>query len=190
MYQFFDSVAHSIATSGPLGGIFVVFWYILCCAFVLLIYLPLLLVGWIVSFAWPVLLPAALIISVWKWEFFARWYFLLTPHPAKSMVQQAIRSGVEFDAQAFADILRNPPLSGVGRDVRNEQAAKLAAMARMSNAELRRAAGVLRRQVEEQAKYQAAHGELLDAMMEQQLAKARADAYAKAQEFWSSRRKT
>jgi hypothetical protein len=138
---------------------------------------------------WLILCGTALGFALWNWEAFVRFYYQLTPHPAASMVKDAIRARVEFDAQAFADIVREPPGSRVGRDVRNEQAAKLAAMARMSNEQLRRMAEELRQQFEDQAKYQAATGESLDAVAER-LAKARADAYAKAEEFWKSRRKT
>jgi hypothetical protein len=190
MFQFFDSVARSIGTNGGLlGGIFVVVWYLLVFAFLIFIYLPLYVIGWVVWWAWPVLLPAALITAALKWEFFLRLYYEFTPHPAASMVNDAIRAKVQFDAQAIADILEPATGPRVQQDVRNAQAMKLAEMARMSNEQLRRAADELQRQVAEQAQYQAAHGELLDAMVAQRVAKARADAFAKAEEFWKSRRK-
>jgi len=145
--------------------------------------------SWVYRWFLGLLATVALGFAVWNWEAFVRLYYQLTPHPAASMVKDAIRAGVEFDAQAFADIVRDLPGSRVGQDVRNTQAETLTKMARMSNEQLRRIADELRHQFEEQAKYQAAHGEHLDEVAEQ-LAKARTDAYAKAQEFWNSRRKT
>jgi hypothetical protein len=186
--EFCDSIIKALVTGlpFPIGGLLSIFVVMIC----FVVGIIFLLVYAIFYYTWPVLVPAALITAALNWEFFFRLYYELTPHPTASMVNDAIRSGVQFDAQAFADILQPATGPQVRQDVRNAQAMKLAEMARMSNEQLRRTAEELQRQVAEQGQYQAAHGELLDAMMAQRVAKARADAYAKAAEFWKTRRKT
>jgi hypothetical protein len=184
---FCDAIIRGLVQSlGLIGGILSIIVVILC----FIVGVTISILYFLLVTCWFIGIPLIAIVAAYNWETFAYWYFSLTPHPAASMVRDAIRSGVEIDERAFTDILRDPPLSKVGRDVRNEQAAKLAEMARMSNAELLRKEAQLRRRMEEEAKYQAAQSDLMDAVIEQQLAKARADAYAKAEEFWRSRRKT
>ena len=111
------------------------------------------------------------------------------------MVKAAIRAGsVDLDGEAFSKILQAVPAGRVEKEVREQQAKELADLARRSNAalaelerrslvELQRQAEELKRRAREEAPFQAAHRDLHDAVVEQQLAKARAEALAKVEEF-------
>lgn len=128
-----------------------------------------------------IIVPAFVIYK--NWETFVRWYYLLTPHPASKMVRTAVRAGVEIDGDAFNEILRPAPGGRIEKEVRAEQAAKLAELAHQNTAELQRRAEETRRRIREEAAYQAANRHLHDAAVEQQLAQKRAEAFAKVEEL-------
>ncbi len=162
MLEFFDSVARSIgASGGPIGGIFVVLWYLLVFVFLIFMYIPFLVIGWIVSYIWPILIPAALVVLIMKWETIAYWYFwAFYPHPARHMVQEALNTRSVLDGPALAAVLGElPPGSSVFRKVRLEQGEvlveKMQAMSlRLVEEQERRAAQVFERGA--QAEYERA----------------------------------
>ena len=126
-----------------------------------------------------------LYVFVWvirRWKMFVRWYFLLTPHPATKMVHSAVNSGAELDSEAFKQALQSVPGGRIKKEVREEQAAELAALARQNTAELRRKADELKQRLQEEAAFRAANRDLQDAAIEQQLAKV-ADILAKYEEL-------
>jgi hypothetical protein len=61
-----------------------------------------------------------------KREIVMRWYYFLTPHPAQAMVEASMHNGVELDGRVFADIMRPIPGGRIEKEVRGQQARKLA----------------------------------------------------------------
>lgn len=118
-----------------------------------------------------------------KWETFVRWYYELTPHPAADMIHAAINGGVELDGEVFGEVLKAVPGGSIEQQVRRKQAERLTALMRESNDSLRRKAEELNRKLREEAKYQAAHADLHQAALDQQLAAKRAEAFAKMEAF-------
>jgi len=122
-------------------------------------------------------LIAVAALLVWlltKWQTFVRWYYLLTPHPARSLVYTAV-SGGEIDGKLFAQILRPVPGNRIEREVRARQAQELERLARQTESMLRRRAEEAKQKLREEAAYRSAQREMHDATVDAQLAKARAD---------------
>jgi hypothetical protein len=135
-------------------------------------------------YIWRILELTVLAIALLVWhKQIIRWYYLLTPHPATSMVRAAISGGVELDGEVFSEVIREMPGGQIERAVRNQQARELTELMQKSNAMLRRRAEELKEKVREQAVYQAAHADLNSAAVEQQLAAKRAEAFARMEEF-------
>lgn len=124
-------------------------------------------------------------IGVWllrHWEMFVRWYYELTPHPATDIVNSAVAGGM-IDGNVFSKIMAPVPGNRIEREVRAEQARKLAELAHETEAALRRRAEEAQRQVREEAAFLAAQRNLHDATVSAQLAKARADLMEKLAEL-------
>jgi hypothetical protein len=120
-------------------------------------------------------------------ESILRWYYLLTPHPARQMVEDAITRGVALDGAAFAELMRPIPGGRVEKQVRAEQGRALAERARQFEERLRAEANHLtaaeaRRvaaQAHADAEFTTAQNELAQAAVAHEKAKARLDALRK-----------
>lgn len=112
-------------------------------------------------------------------EIIMRWYYFLTPHPAESMVEAAIHSGVELDGKAFADIMRPMPGGRIEKEVRAEQARKLTEKAHRYAETMRVEAERIKAEAQRDTEYIKAHDELAQAAIVHEKAKARLDALRK-----------
>jgi len=112
-------------------------------------------------------------------EIIMRWYYFLTPHPAQTMVDAAIHSGVELDGKAFADIMRPIPGGRIEKEVRAEQASKLTEKAHRYAEEMRVEAERIKAEAQRDTEYIKAHDELAQAAIVHEKAKARLDALRK-----------
>ncbi|MGO8754651.1 MAG: hypothetical protein ACLQHK_05415 [Gallionellaceae bacterium] len=121
-----------------------------------------------------------------KREIIMRWYYLLTPHPAESMVEAAMHSGVNLDGKAFADIMRPMPGGRIEKEVRAQQARKLAekahryaetmrAEAERIMAEAQRDTELIKAEAQQDTEFIKAQDELIKAAMAHKKAKASLD---------------
>jgi len=124
------------------------------------------------SLFWLVLLGAAAAYGFWKRTWIMRWYYLLTPHPAAGVINQAIRTNAPIDGATLAALARQPAHNAVERDVRAEQAHALTERARAHLATL---ASETRR---EEA-YIHSQTDLAEAALDFEIAKARLEAVQK-----------
>lgn len=124
-------------------------------------------------------------IAVWLFsmrETFMRWYYLFTPHPATSMVETAMHTGAELDGKAFAEIMRPMPGGRIEKEVRADQARKLAERAHRYAESMRAEADRIKAKAHEDAEFIKAQDELLKAATVHEQAKARLDALRKRTE--------
>ena len=108
-----------------------------------------------------------------------RWYYFLTPHPAQSMVEATMERGVELDGKAFADIMRPMPGGRIEKDVRAEQARKLAEKANHYAEAMRAEADRIKAKAQQDTEFIKAQDELTKAATVHEKAKARLDALRK-----------
>lgn len=111
-----------------------------------------------------------------KREAILSWYYSLTPHPARDMVEHRIGGGGPIDGELFAEIMQVVPGGRIEQRVRVEQARRLAAMAReAAEARLRELERLKARALQE-AEYLRAQAELHSAVEGHEMAMARLDA--------------
>lgn len=121
-------------------------------------------------------------IALWLFsmrETFMRWYYFLTPHPAQSMVEATMERGVELDGKAFADIMRPMPGGRIEKEVRAEQARKLAEKANHYAEAMRAEADRIKAKAQQDTEFINAQDELTKAATVHEKAKARLDALRK-----------
>lgn len=114
-----------------------------------------------------------------KREIIMRWYYFLTPHPAKAMVEASMHRGVELDGKAFADIMRPVPGGRIEQKVREEQARKLAEKAHRYTEAMRAEADRIKAKAQRETEFIKAQDELTEAAIAHEQAKARLDAFRK-----------
>ncbi len=121
-------------------------------------------------------------VAVWLFsmrEIVMRWYYLLTPHPAQSMVEATMHRGVELDGKAFADIMRPMPGGRIEKEVRAEQARQLAEKAHRYAETMRAEADRIKAEAQQDAEFIRAQDDLAKAAIVHEKAKARLAALRK-----------
>jgi hypothetical protein len=115
-------------------------------------------------------------IAIWlirRWETFARWYYMLTPHPAAGMVNHAMSTGAPIDGEAFASIMWPVPGGRVEKKVRAAQAQDLAARAARHTERMTAEAERIKAKAVQEAEFIRAQDELATAAIAHEAAKAR-----------------
>jgi hypothetical protein len=112
-------------------------------------------------------------------ETIMRWYYMLTPHPATGMVESAMHTGAELDGKAFAEIMRPIPGGRIEKEVRADQARKLAERAHRYAESMRVEADRLAAEARRESEFIKAQDELVQAATAHEKAKARLDALRK-----------
>ncbi len=121
-------------------------------------------------------------IAIWLFsirETLARWYYSLTPHPAESMVEATMHRGAQLDGKAFAEIMRPMPGGRIEKEVRAQQARKLAEKAHRYAEAMRVEADRIKAEAQRDAEFIRAQKELTRAAEVHEQAKARLDALRK-----------
>lgn len=115
----------------------------------------------------------------WKREMFMRWYYYLTPHPAEDMVDAAMNRGAGLDGKVFAEIMRPIPSGRIEKEVRAEQARKLAERAHRYAEDIRAEAERIKAETQRDTEFINAQDELAKAATAHEKAKARLNALRK-----------
>jgi hypothetical protein len=126
------------------------------------------------------LLVLALLIWLFtKRESILRWFYSLTPHPAKGQVDAAIHSGAPIDGALYRQVIDATYGGTIENEVRSEQANELTARLRRHEAALRseevKIVDAARREAARNAAFLRAHLELLRAGVSHEDAAARLD---------------
>lgn len=138
--------------------------------------------GWVRLFLFGVLCVWAFL----KREKLLYWYYSLTPHPASSMVHQAITSGTELDGAAFGRVAVSDSDNSIERRVRMDQARRLTDLWRVHeralNAEEVKLVEQAKRLAEHERSRQEAEAALLKAAIAHEQAAARVEALRKREQ--------
>lgn len=130
------------------------------------------------------LIELAILGGIFYWlyslrETFARWYYSLTPHPAKAIIDHAVGSNAPLNEHDLADAMRETPSNPVEQDVRRRQADELMQRARQHADKLRAEAERLRKKASEEGAFIRSQTDLADAAVSAELEKARVNALRK-----------
>lgn len=106
-------------------------------------------------------------------ETFARWYYLMSPHPAAHIVEGAIASRTPIDGRALSTVMTPMPGSRTLQEVRATQARDLAARAAHHTDQLRAEAERVRENALRETEYLNAQEALARAAEEHERAQAR-----------------
>jgi len=150
------------------------------------------IIGQIVGLLKLVLFGCLAVAVIWifsKWESILRWWYDLTPHPARGLVDAAIHQGKPIDMEAFDRALVVHPANDIQRSVRERQLREATERLRTHHQALsreeaervarERALAEKRAEAEREYRMGKAQEEALQAALEHQVTAARVEALRK-----------